>query len=424
MNPLLRILYHFLKTIVRISLRIFYRHTVVEGRELLAVTGPAIVVSNHPSTLMDPFNAVARVKRIVFFLANASLFKHPVVDRILSTLYCIKIERYSDTGGKPLQNEEAFAQCREFLQKGGCLYVAPEGTSEAERKLRRIKTGTARIALSAEAANGFELGIKILPVGLNYSDPRYFRADIQVRAGEHIRVSDFREIFERDPWEAVERLTEAIHAALSRLIVDASDDEEEAELSVLEDLAQTETPLPFAQTVDRSQELLRRWRRFDGAKEPVQTYGRSLREHGLSDRVVAGWKPGPGFRLSLLAGALPAVYGYLNHLLPCGLPALIDRKFNRWPCYEATYKYVSGLVLAPLFYFLQIKLVAALTDLELWYAISLPLTGFFTDWYGRRWALWREERRLAKLAVNRADQFNELKSSRLSAETCLKTLHV
>ncbi|MCB0682524.1 MAG: hypothetical protein KDC32_16690, partial [Saprospiraceae bacterium] len=140
--------------------------------------------------------------------------------------------------------------------------------------------------------------------------------------------------------------------------------------------------------------------------------------------VVAGWKPGPGFRLSLLAGALPAVYGYLNHLLPCGLPALIDRKFNRWPCYEATYKYVSGLVLAPLFYFLQIKLVAALTDLELWYAISLPFTGFFADWYGRRWALWREARRLAKLAVNRADQFNELKSSRLSAETCLKTLHV
>ena len=76
---------------------------------------------------MDPFNVVARSKRVVYFLANASLFKHPVADRLLRTLYCIRVERVQDVSDRPLQNEKAFEQSINFLGKGGCLYVAPEG---------------------------------------------------------------------------------------------------------------------------------------------------------------------------------------------------------------------------------------------------------------------------------------------------------
>jgi len=40
-------------------------------------------------------------------------------------------------------------------------------------------------------AEGKELGLKIIPVGLNYTDPHAFRSDLFVNIGEPIEVADF-----------------------------------------------------------------------------------------------------------------------------------------------------------------------------------------------------------------------------------------
>lgn len=209
-NPILYLIYFLVKNLVRFATWFYYARVTVTGERHHRSKNPCILVSNHPSTLLDPLNVAIKVSAEVKFLANASLFKNPVADWLLRQLYCIPIERYQDTGGKPLNNAESFEQASNFLSKKGCLYVAPEGSSFVERKLRKIKTGTARIAFDAEKRNNWQLGLTILPIGLEYSDPTKFRSELVVQFGKPIRVADFREDYEADPVNGVYCLTEAI----------------------------------------------------------------------------------------------------------------------------------------------------------------------------------------------------------------------
>ncbi len=69
----------------------------------------------------------------------------------------------------------AFSKCHDYLEQRGTLLIFPEGTSYYELKLREIKTGTARIALSYEELKGFEGNLKIIPIALDYSDSIQFQ---------------------------------------------------------------------------------------------------------------------------------------------------------------------------------------------------------------------------------------------------------
>ncbi|MBI5915776.1 MAG: 1-acyl-sn-glycerol-3-phosphate acyltransferase [Bacteroidetes bacterium] len=227
MNPVLLVIYHLLKYVVKAALRVYYSKITATGRPRTRFGTPCIVVSNHPSTLLDPLNAVVEVKSEVFFLANAGLFRNPVAAWLLRKLYCIPIERVQDTGGKPLDNAASFEQSSRHLARGGCLYVAPEGSSFVERRLRKFKTGTARIAFDAESRRHFQLGLTILPVGLNYSDPTQFRSELLKVYGEPIRVANFQKNWEEDQIEAVRTLTEQIEEQLSALIIDTENDAED-----------------------------------------------------------------------------------------------------------------------------------------------------------------------------------------------------
>ena len=86
-----------------------------------------------------------------------------------------------------------------------------------------MKTGAARIALAAEAARGFELGLQIVPVGLHFHPRRSFRAEALVRIGEPVRVNDLVALHSRAPREAVRELTDRIGAAIKSLSLHLED---------------------------------------------------------------------------------------------------------------------------------------------------------------------------------------------------------
>ena len=100
-NPILYLFFNFVKGLVLIVCRLFYaKKYFINPAPLKKIKRPAIIVSNHPSTLMDPLNVSKEVNGIVFFLANAGMFKHWFSNWFFSTCYCIKIERKEDVGAK------------------------------------------------------------------------------------------------------------------------------------------------------------------------------------------------------------------------------------------------------------------------------------------------------------------------------------
>ena len=112
---------------------------------------------------------------------------------------------------------------RELLKAGRVSAIFPEGLTQDTPQLARIKTGAARIALQAESAQDFTLGLTILPVGLQFYPQRHFRADAWVRIGQPVRIDDLATRYAEAPAETVRLLTDRIGEALKALSLHLED---------------------------------------------------------------------------------------------------------------------------------------------------------------------------------------------------------
>ena len=425
-HPILRAIYYFLKALVLSSFNIFFSKTKIINRQLLHFQNPAIVVSNHPNTLQDPLNVAARVKKFVFFLANASLFKAPLAGKILSTLYCIPVERPKDVQGRSIRNDDNFAKASAFLSSGGCLYIAPEGVSDPARRLNTIKTGTARIALRAERENNFSLGLTIVPVGLSYTAPTQFRSKVVIHVGAPILVIDYQSIYEKDARAAVKKLTADLHDRLSSLILDTADVAEDELLTQLQIILQSNEPLPLEANYYRSKELLKKLqllRSENGAiwknlSITAHDYFTALHERKLQDERIT--EDGNKRSLSSLFGqavylivVFPLfLYALVNHFFANFIPAYLVRRLNLYVGYTATVKILAGLFTYPIFYGLQIYWVHHYFEQSMFtllYVASLLLAAPFYFWYKRRSIQWFDRIRKHQLSE---DQLASLQHKR------------
>lgn len=385
-KTVLFLFYHFFKLIVRVSLWGFYHRTTVVNKEAAKIKGPTILMANHPSTVLDPLNVAIYIPRMVHFLANASLFKTPFTNWFFNTFYCIPIERYVDTGGKPLNNAASFAKATEFLTNGGILFIAPEGSSYVERKVRKLKTGLARIALNTEAANDFKLGLHILPTGINYEDPTKFRSDVLTVFGSPVKVADFKKDWEEDPREAVRKLTAHLHGKLAELTTDVEDKEEEKVLETLETIAQSEKPLAPFPAFERSQIILGKLKKWRAETAPkLEKLESILEKIDLSKELRKGntWS-----RWALLLLTLPFfITGYLIHFLPAFLTYFLSSALNKDLHWVPTFKYCLGLILYPLILGLEVWLVSKLPGhWPTWlFLVSMIPLGLFAEWWMREW---------------------------------------
>ncbi|TAF09612.1 MAG: 1-acyl-sn-glycerol-3-phosphate acyltransferase [Nostocales cyanobacterium] len=98
-------------------------------------------------------------------------------------------------GGFPVDPQRpAIATLRhtvELMVEGEMLVIYPEGGIFRDGKVHTLKSGISRLALTAESIHpGLE--IKIIPVGINYSQPYpNWGTDVNIHIGEHIKVTDY-----------------------------------------------------------------------------------------------------------------------------------------------------------------------------------------------------------------------------------------
>ncbi|MEL6864607.1 MAG: 1-acyl-sn-glycerol-3-phosphate acyltransferase [Bacteroidota bacterium] len=381
------------------SFWIFYEETKFINRKGLHFDYPALVVCNHPSTLIDPLQVASRAKKYVFFVVNAGMFKSAIGRWFFGNFYCIPVQRKIDAKDPRISNRESFKQCDEFLGGGGAIFIAPQGTSQLIRGIGPLKTGPARIALSAASKKDFKLGLKILPVGLNYSHYSNFRSRILIHVGEPIDVADYQSAYEEDQFPAVRQLTDEVKKQLEQLVVDTIDKEEEAFLEKLETIAASEKYLPVDKTYLRSKTILEKiktWQQtddqqFNQLKEKAHHYFHQLESLSLEDAAVfSGQQSSSATQLGkdaliLLLGLPLFIYGFLNNVLANSIPGFLGAWWPYYPGYKATVKLLSGsFVCYPLFYGLQLFLVHYYFG-QIWitlaYLLSIILSALFAWWY-------------------------------------------
>jgi 1-acyl-sn-glycerol-3-phosphate acyltransferase len=190
---------------------LFYRRTLL-GAEVPA-DGPVLLVGNHPNGLVDPIFLAGATPRPVRFLGKAPLLRMPVLGPLLRGLHTLPVYRARD-GFDTTANETTFQAVYAALRAGDVVALFPEGTTHGAPGLLELKTGAARMALGAEAAAGYGLGVRIVPVGLSFRHKGRFRSQAAAWVGEAIDARAFAAQHRADDRAAVRDLTERIASGL------------------------------------------------------------------------------------------------------------------------------------------------------------------------------------------------------------------
>ncbi len=421
MKFLADLLYFFLRSLVVISYRIFYSKTTVLHPERLRFKGPGIVVSNHPSTLMDPLNVGIQTPRRLSFLANAGLFGNPAFAAFLK-VYCIPVERPKDVNGRRINNTDSFARADEHLAKGGVIYIAPEGTSNIERRLRQVKTGTARIALSAESKENFDLGLKIIPVGLTYTAPKDFRSEVLVNVGAPIELKQYEKDYQEKPFPTAKKLTKDLQKHMESLVFHTETEEMDTLLLQIQTLLQSQAKQDPGPHFQRSEKVLKWLKSLDETTysklaQKVKDYFSKLESAGLKEdsffssiNEKLNWSKWIGFIL----GFPFFVYGWLNNLLGFGIPGWIAHRLKIYHGYIPAAKTLGGLIFIPLFYFIQTKIVARFAGVNIaWvYLLSLLPLGWLAWKYRQSWLQWISDRKAQRVKKENPELFQQLMEQR------------
>jgi len=228
--------------LARLLVRVFFSGVEVEHGERLGPDRPTVLVADHRNGLVDGLLLMAALPRYPRFLGKSTLFHHPLLWPFLQVGGVVPVHRAQD-GGSPDGNRQAFDRCLRLLERRALVAVFPEGISHDEPSLQALRTGAARIALSAASAGVAE--VETVAVSLVYNDKQRFRSRALVRVGVPRPAQPWMVAYRSDPRRVVRSLTDDLALRLRDVGPDYSSWAEAGRLAAIADIvARTETVLP------------------------------------------------------------------------------------------------------------------------------------------------------------------------------------
>jgi len=181
--------YRSVRAVARFWLWFFFKTVDTRHVERVPPDGPVLLCINHPNNFIDSFVIGAVLARKVHYLATASLFRNALLARFLLAAGAIPVWRKQDRGLTTDRNADTFEACAAAFARGAVVAIYPEGTTHAEARVQRLKTGAARIALAWDAEHPRTLAM--VPVGLTFEARKSFRARVLVSFGEPLPVGAY-----------------------------------------------------------------------------------------------------------------------------------------------------------------------------------------------------------------------------------------
>lgn len=394
-----------IRAILRLALRVYFRRIEVIGLENVPPDSPLIFVLNHPNGLVDPAFLLCLAPRRVAFVAKAPLFRMPVIGYLVRALDSLPAYRRQDEGEDPTRNIETFNAARQLLARGVTIGICPEGVSHDEPRLKPLKTGAARIALAA-ASSGEAIDLKIVPVGLYYTEKTTFRSSALLYFAEGLPVKPVT--LEPDgtpPREAVRELSAQIETALREVMLHA---EQEEALSLIERAEQIFSAAEVGehdeeQRLERSLELRQRFlegyafyrsrspRRLDAIEARIVRFEYEMKQAGIDPADLSLPETAAHTIFGLLAQILTcvllaplALFGTIVHYPAYRLTGYLSRRFAR---HEqdvlSTFKIISSMLLFPLTWIVIAVVSWRLAGFWIGMAalVLTPLCGYIAVWF-------------------------------------------
>jgi len=410
-------IYRFFKQIIKVALFFFFKKIVVSGKKNLLNNGPLIVVANHPNTLMDPLIIASLMKQQIGFLGNAGLFSNSFFARVLGYFHVIPVFRKKDIkpGAKP-DNKHSFSKCHEYLDKKGTILIFPEGSSYYELKLREIKTGTARIALSYQSLKNLDTNLKVLPISLDYSDSIQFRSMVSVTISEPISLETYKQTFLEDEIKDVLTLTDTIRQKIEKHIPNTTNKEQEQFLLKSHKFYTTfnepkadlhvnpKQSLDSRAQISKALKLLSKnnYNLYADTEIKVHLFFDILNDENLTpgfftDKFLNknSFLVFIGYLSKFLVLAPIYLFGLISNYIPYILPSVIFKTLKLDIEYKTPTQMIAGLFILPLFYWLEIKLIGNYFSIDLWnpwlVVLTFIISGYIAMYY------WTEVKRFIRV---------------------------
>lgn len=424
-------LYNVIKWLFSLTIKGYFRSIYFKGLEQIPDSCPIIFVANHNSAFMDPIILAVHIKQSLYFLARGESFKSKFASTIFRFLHMIPIYKPEISPDEVHKNKQIFQKCFIHLKRGKSILIFPEGTSKTERNLRKIKTGTARIALSAEHQNNFNLNVKIIPIGINYSNPHYFRSDVFINFGKPIDVKKYSNSYPLDEIKTVNELTNEIKIKLEELIIIVRDNELDKLIKQIEILYRSELREKDSTKHKAIQDFYLSQRIVEAVKfyQKNQPDKMLLFKHKLDDYLITLKRlkirdtqlRRSNVRLKLTSNTLYFIFGlplflsgYLLNVLPFKAAEYLSRVINVRKDFIGSMKIAFGMFVFLIFYVLEIIVITSLTNWKLGILMALLLypLGLFAVNYIKNYYLFRGNFRYIYLFIRKSDLITELKLKR------------
>jgi 1-acyl-sn-glycerol-3-phosphate acyltransferase len=339
--------------LARTACRLFYRVDCV-GKPPEA--GAALLLPNHANALLDPAVVWATAGRDVRFLAKSTLFDGPLRPLVAGS-GAIPVYRKLDQGVDVSKNTETFAAVDAALAEGDAVCIFPEGISHSTGRLVPLRTGAARMALSAARAG---TDVALVAVGLNFERKTTFRSRVIVVYGQPFSCADLADPATNP--EGVRELTHRIAVRMRSLLIEA---EQKTDAAIVE---RVDRMYSAARGFDHDpQERVERRRliaagierlraadpqRYDEILLRFRRYQARLERFGLRDRHL-DWtiSSADAAKFALREALIAVVLGpvclaaLLLFALPYQLTGYVARRFTAEPDVAATAKVVGGFLI-------------------------------------------------------------------------------
>jgi glycerol-3-phosphate O-acyltransferase/dihydroxyacetone phosphate acyltransferase len=440
------LLYCFLKIFIgEITLKLFFRKIHIHGLDNIPDNKPVILASNHANAFMDALVIKATVTRPVYSLVRSDVFNTPFKLWLLSKMNMMPIYRMQEGTDQLHKNEEVFRKCYRMLGENKCLVIFAEGNCVQERRLRRLKKGTARIAFGAEVDTKFGMDLQVICVGLSYDRPTRFRSEVHIRFSKPIEVQPYKEAYEKDPARVTLELTRRMEEGIAEQMVIIANKDTDTLVSHIEEMYKKELLEEYRVGKGGKQSDFDITRGIASAvnyfykEEPelvlgldteMKDYFSRLYKYGFRDHLLKEGELHKSNPTYLIAGIFLLFIGFpfhliglINNYLPYKLPSLLAKKVVRNIEFYTSINFGAGAFLFLIFYILQITTVQLIFhnwEGTLIYAVVLPLTAFFSFHYLDFYKKTKGRKALHGLKKNEAKKFSELVTLRIKILETLK----
>jgi 1-acyl-sn-glycerol-3-phosphate acyltransferase len=355
----------FLKFIIPpFTFRVFFRRIFYSNLKRVPLDKPLLLAGNHQNSFMDGVLVGSYLPQPLHFLMRADMFRNSVARFCLHQLNVSPVYRVEEGLENVHKNLETFQAIYSILKKNGNFVVFSEGICVQQKRLQKLRKGTARMAFGA--AEEYGLDVHIVPVGINYTYPSEFRKEVMINFHEPFSIRELQDLYKESPAKALLFFNQKVEAGLQEQVIIVENPENDWLAEQLLIMGRNDHRLPFfkwrfdsddRRSMEKGITDKINWlsktsgQTLDTISEKVKKYSGLLSLHKIKDENIA-IKPDWGFvrYLAVILGFPVFLAGYITNLIPFLLPRLICKLFIKdLRFYSSTYIGI-GTVLYIIYY--------------------------------------------------------------------------